>query len=514
MAEATDRKALIRLAASLPKGSEERKTILAAIPAQAAQDLRGPQDMKNWYKWWGQVNDGFGKGLAGAIGSGPAKVSYRDEGTITLNYGPVFGVRYISMGIRGGGSTAPNPDYPPEFTVIVDLSSSGRMRDWPGLPLSKMEQDVVEVVSNVAKKQLGRLGRVKVRASRGKYWSASVSLDPKHHFADIASATLQALGHNIGKAVNRVMVAYQQEYETSREERIDGLESEVESTQVRRELMWDQADSLMVARDTDPYAEDEAEELRSEAYQMGIQIIRLQEQLSGITGKKYPKPEFRKQAAPARGGRPGDVLTRIQDLGDMITGDMVDPTGPAIKGIRKNDPEGSGWGYTDVGREVTPTSAQVRTWKKERSDLLKSFAQFTLGEVHENDIRDWKQHLKERLASKQGGAGMKLQDRKALIRLASKLPKGSEDRRGILAGLQKFAAPTAKDVLEDAENWHEDIQDLARGISRGNHETPDMGGFSPEAAAEIASFLEASWKAMDKVIKIAEKAQNDWKRRR
>ena len=109
---------------------------------------------------------------------------------------------------------------------------------------------------------------------------------------------------------------------------------------------------------------------------------------------------------------------------------------------------------------------------------------------------------------------MKLQDRKALIRLASKLPKGSEDRRGILAGLQKFAAPTAKDVLEDAENWHEDIQDLARGISRGNHETPDMGGFSPEAAAEIASFLEAAWKAMDKVIKIAEKAQNDWKRRR
>ena len=215
--------------------------------------------------WWGQVYVGFGKGLAGAIGSGPAKVSYRDEGTLTLNYGPVFGVRYISMGIRGGGSTAPNPDYPPEFTVVVDLSSSGRMRDWPGLPLSKMEQDVVEVVSNVAKKQLGRLGRVKVRASRGKYWAASVSLDPKHHFADIASATLQALGHHIGKAVNRVMVAYQQEYETSREERIGDLEGDVQVTQALREGLWEKADELMERVDSDPYAESEAEEARSEA---------------------------------------------------------------------------------------------------------------------------------------------------------------------------------------------------------------------------------------------------------
>jgi hypothetical protein len=290
--------------------------------------------MKLWYKWWSQASDGFGKGLAGAIASGPAKISYRDEGTITLNYGPVFGVRYISMGIRGGGSTAPNPDYPPEFTVVVDLSSSSRVKAWPGLPVSKMEQEVVEVVSNLAKKELGRIGRAKVRASRGKYWSATVSLDPnmsKGLGKDVASATIQTLGSKIGKAVNRVLVAYQQEYEASREKRIDGLEGEVESTQVRRELMWDKADSLMVAADTDPYAEDEAEELRSEAYQMGIQIIRLQEQLSGITGKKYPKPEFRKQ----------------------------------------------------------------------------------------------------------GGAGMKPQDRKSLIRLASALPKGSEERRAILSGLKQ-----------------------------------------------------------------------------
>jgi len=36
---ASDRKALIRLAASLPTGSEERKTILGSIPKQAARPL-------------------------------------------------------------------------------------------------------------------------------------------------------------------------------------------------------------------------------------------------------------------------------------------------------------------------------------------------------------------------------------------------------------------------------------------------------------------------------------------
>ena len=36
---ASDRKALIRLAASLPTGSEERKTILASIHKQAARPL-------------------------------------------------------------------------------------------------------------------------------------------------------------------------------------------------------------------------------------------------------------------------------------------------------------------------------------------------------------------------------------------------------------------------------------------------------------------------------------------
>ena len=36
-------------------------------------------------------------------------------------------------------------------------------------------------------------------------------------------------------------------------------------------------------------------------------------------------------------------------------------------------------------------------------------------------------------------------DRSALIRLAASLPKGSEERRAILAGLSKSAAPTADD---------------------------------------------------------------------
>ncbi len=540
----TSRSLLIRLASSLPKGSEERKTILAAIPVQGGSGTRDPQDMKNWYKWWGQVNDGFGKGLAGAIASGPAKVSYRDEGTITLNYGPVFGVRYISMGIRGGGSTAPNPDYPPEFTVIVDLSSSGRMRDWPGLPISKMEQDVVEVVSNVAKKELGRLGRVKVRASRGKYWSASVSLDPNlslagtgSPLADVASATIQALGHHIGKAVNRVLVAYQQEYETSREERIGDLEGDVQVTQALREGLWEKADELMERVDSDPYAESEAEEARSEAYQMGVQIIRLQEQLSGITGKKYPRPEFRKQAAKASKHESVKALKQaLARKGGKVSawkeGKHTDQVvwffeGESDKGkhARLALDELKKLGFKDPVR----FRDQLRGYKggfahSLNPDLEAYFTKVSFNErddgiyfkikVFQDDWPDDGPGYSPHMASKQGGAGMKLQDRKALIRLASKLPKGSEDRRGILAGLQKFAAPTAKDVLEDAENWHEDIQDLARGISRGNHETPDMGGFSPETAAEIASFLEAAWKAMDKVIKIAEKAQNDWRRRR
>ena len=289
-------KALIRLAAQLPSGSDERRTLLRSIVA----DRREPGSLKLWREWWLQANEGFGKMLAGAISSGPAKISYRDEGSITLNYGPVFGVRYISMGIRGGGFTVPNDEFPPEFVVIVDISSVNRLQDdWPGLPLPKMEAEITEVVSTISKRELARLGKIKVKAQRGRYWSVAVKLDPKHHFADIASASFQALGSKIGKAVNRVLVEHQKEYEASREDRIDGLEDRIEYTQTRRKFMWEDADRLMAKADEDPYAEGEAEDKQSKAYQMGIEIIRLQEQLSGITGKKYPRPEFRKTGKKA-----------------------------------------------------------------------------------------------------------------------------------------------------------------------------------------------------------------------
>ena len=45
---------------------------------------------------------------------------------------------------------------------------------------------------------------------------------------------------------------------------------------------------------------------------------------------------------------------------------------------------------------------------------------------------------------------MKPQDRKALIRLASSLPKGSEERKAILTGLQKQGADPFAEVMKDA----------------------------------------------------------------
>ena len=41
-----------------------------------------------------------------------------------------------------------------------------------------------------------------------------------------------------------------------------------------------------------------------------------------------------------------------------------------------------------------------------------------------------------------------MSDRKALIRLASTLPKGSEERRAILVGLKKTASPMGGDLFD------------------------------------------------------------------
>ena len=59
---------------------------------------------------------------------------------------------------------------------------------------------------------------------------------------------------------------------------------------------------------------------------------------------------------------------------------------------------------------------------------------------------------------------MKSQDRKALIRLASSLPKGSKERKSVLAGLQKQAT-THRDVSEEYARFLGGLREAQAGLT-------------------------------------------------
>ena len=233
---------------------------------------------------WDAVNDAFGRKLASALNSGIAEVSYVSDGSVTLNYGPVFGVRYISMSFAGGGSTPPNPSYPPGFYVNVYLNA--RASDWPGLPVVELEKDLADEALGQSKKFLSGFGKAKVRKG-GKNWQVGITVSE-----DVNRDDLAALGTILGRSLNKVLVDYHKKYESSKKGRIKDLEKQIEDLQEDREGLWEDAAEALKEIDEDPWAASIADKFKQDAYGKGIDIIRLQEQLSGITGQKYPKPDF------------------------------------------------------------------------------------------------------------------------------------------------------------------------------------------------------------------------------
>lgn len=71
-------------------------------------------------------------------------------------------------------------------------------------------------------------------------------------------------------------------------------------------------------------------------------------------------------------------------------------------------------------------------------------------------------------------------DRASLIRLASSLPAGSEERRAILAGLERSASP---DLKTDLEKIRKDIENLGEHL--------DKGDLKPGVRKALENFLSA-----------------------
>lgn len=75
-------------------------------------------------------------------------------------------------------------------------------------------------------------------------------------------------------------------------------------------------------------------------------------------------------------------------------------------------------------------------------------------------------------------------DRKSLIRLAASLPKGSEDRRAILAGLKTSRTEDGRKFESEAKKLSKEITDFLAKIAQWDHEY----GFMDEEQAMKKSF--------------------------
>ncbi len=99
---------------------------------------------------------------------------------------------------------------------------------------------------------------------------------------------------------------------------------------------------------------------------------------------------------------------------------------------------------------------------------------------------------------------MKASDRKSMIRLASTLPKGSPERRAILAGLSKSAyggrGPVWTDALE--RRWN-DLHDIERELEDVAREYDVAGSYHSgrgrKDALKIRGLIQATVKALEAI---------------
>ena len=85
---ASDRKSLIRLASTLPAGSEERKAILAGLEKSAARDLNFTNEFNSLADHYVIATAGFVASLTGGRASGIGDVSWPDGSYISIELDP------------------------------------------------------------------------------------------------------------------------------------------------------------------------------------------------------------------------------------------------------------------------------------------------------------------------------------------------------------------------------------------------------------------------------------------
>lgn len=85
---AADRSALIRLASTLPAGSEERKAILAGLSKKAARDINFNEDFNRLQDVYVMATADFVASLTGGRASGRGIVSWPDKSYISIELDP------------------------------------------------------------------------------------------------------------------------------------------------------------------------------------------------------------------------------------------------------------------------------------------------------------------------------------------------------------------------------------------------------------------------------------------
>jgi hypothetical protein len=260
----------------------------AARITRTAMNIRDRDLLHQHEALWAKVGQEtaakFSSALSSSVANGdPIPGHY--SSSVNLNYGPTFSTRYISLSVQFGGSTAPNASMLPIFAVTT-FPGMGSVRDYPNLPIADLEQEVRSAITDLAKRYLKPFGEVKVRgggSNKGSQVSVHISEDEVERLA----GRLPELGAFLGRAVTRVLTKFKAEFDSTRADRIVDLEQQVAELEKDRKELYEEAAQLRDSGD-----EKGALDVESIAYQDGVSIIRLQEQLTGLTGIKYQRPEF------------------------------------------------------------------------------------------------------------------------------------------------------------------------------------------------------------------------------
>lgn len=296
----------------------EREMVASELARQWGPTLSrtARRDMKlltDHQKKWEATKAEFDKELVKGLESFKEVEADAKVGNVMVNFGPVFGVRYLSLSFSTGGSTVPAEKFPP-FFYLSYFPSFGGVKDWPFLPIKDIERDMRSVVQKILGKRFSAFGKAKPYAGGSAAPGRGVIVEIPEELLENAWKNLPSAGKPLGKAIADLLRSYQKRYQAAKESTIADLEEELKDLQ--EDVEYHQ-------KILDAGGEDEKDLSwnKSLLNSLEIDILRLEEQLGGLrkmAKKKKDSHPWRDPNSAARakgeGSRGGPHKNRERDL--------------------------------------------------------------------------------------------------------------------------------------------------------------------------------------------------------